>query len=72
MKDIGRRAVERSLVFNLGRLDVLPAHDLAVAGFFGLRNERAKYECRKNWPETGPLWPVASPQAACFLWIAKI
>jgi DNA-3-methyladenine glycosylase II len=61
IKGIGRWTVEMFLIFNLGRPDVLPVHDLGVRGAFKSHTESAVCRPRNNWPNTGPMGSSSHP-----------
>ena len=48
MKGVGRWTVEMFLIFRLGRLDVLPVHDLGVRRGFQIAYGKRRCPTRNN------------------------
>ncbi|HEY3862377.1 MAG TPA: DNA-3-methyladenine glycosylase 2 family protein [Verrucomicrobiae bacterium] len=70
IKGIGRWTVEMFLIFNLGRPDILPIHDLGVRrGFQNLYRKRKMPE-PKRLAEHGRRWAPHRTMAARYLWRA--
>ncbi len=67
LRGIGRWTVEMMLIFNLGRLDVLPVDDLAVrAGFQRLK--QIDHITPQQLSKIGQSWSPYSSIAAWYLW----
>lgn len=70
IKGIGRWTVEMLLIFNLGRPDVLPVHDLGVRKGFQLAYRKRKLPKPKQLDRFGMRWAPYRTTAARYLWRA--
>jgi DNA-3-methyladenine glycosylase II len=68
MKGVGRWTVEMFLVFNLGRLDVLPVHDLGVRRGFQIAYGKRKMPEPEQLERFGEKWRPYRTVAARYLW----
>jgi DNA-3-methyladenine glycosylase II len=70
VRGVGRWTVEMLLIFQLGRFDVLPAHDFGVRSGFRHAYKRRKMPEPKELLKHGELWRPHRTTAAWFLWRA--
>jgi 3-methyladenine DNA glycosylase/8-oxoguanine DNA glycosylase len=70
MKGVGRWTVEMFLIFNLGRLDVLPVHDLGVRRGFQIAYGKRKLPEPEQLERFGEKWRPYRTVAARYLWRA--
>ena len=70
MKGVGRWTVEMFLIFNLGRLDVLPVHDLGVRRGFQIASGKRKMPEPEQLERFGEKWRPYRTVAARYLWRA--
>lgn len=70
VKGIGRWTVEMFLIFNLGRRDVLPVHDLGVRRGFQIAYGKRKMPEPERLAEYGRSWAPHRTMAARYLWRA--
>jgi 3-methyladenine DNA glycosylase/8-oxoguanine DNA glycosylase len=70
IKGIGRWTVEMFLIFNLGRLDVLPVHDLGVRRGFQIAYRKRKLPTPEQLAKHGRRWAPHRTHAARYLWRA--
>ena len=70
MKGVGRWTVEMFLIFNLGRLDVLPVHDLGVRRGFQVAYGKRKMPEPEQLERFGEKWRPYRTVAARYLWRA--
>lgn len=70
MKGVGRWTVEMFLIFNLGRLDVLPVHDLGVRRGFQIAYSKRKMPEPEQLESFGEKWRPYRTVAARYLWRA--
>lgn len=70
IKGIGRWTVEMFLIFNLGRLDVLPVHDLGVRRGFQIAYRKRKMPAPEQLERFGQKWKPYRTIAANYLWRA--
>jgi DNA-3-methyladenine glycosylase II len=70
IKGIGRWTVEMFLIFNLGRLDVLPVHDLGVRRGFQIAYKKRHLPTPEQLAEHGVRWSPHRTHAARYLWRA--
>ncbi len=70
IKGIGRWTVEMLLIFNLGRLDVLPIHDLGVRKGFQSAYGKRKLPAPELLGRFGRRWAPYRTTAAWYLWRA--
>jgi 3-methyladenine DNA glycosylase/8-oxoguanine DNA glycosylase len=70
MKGVGRWTVEMFLMFNLGRLDVLPVHDLGVRRGFQIAYGKLKMPEPEQLERCGEKWRPYRTVAARYLWRA--
>jgi 3-methyladenine DNA glycosylase/8-oxoguanine DNA glycosylase len=70
MKGVGRWTVEMFLIFNLGRLDVLPVHDLGVRRGFQIAYGKRKMPEPEQLERFGEKWRPYRTIAARYLWRA--
>ena len=68
LKGIGRWTVEMLLIFNLGRPDVLPIHDLGVRKGFKLVYSKRKLPEPEQLESFGRRWAPHRTTAAWYLW----
>jgi 3-methyladenine DNA glycosylase/8-oxoguanine DNA glycosylase len=69
-KGVGRWTVEMFLIFNLGRFDVLPAHDLGVRKGFQIAYGKRKLPEPGQLLRFGKRWIPHRTTATWFLWRA--
>lgn len=70
IKGIGRWTVEMFLIFNLGRPDVLPIHDLGVRRGFQVAYRKRKLPEPERLADFGRRWAPHRTHAARYLWRA--
>jgi DNA-3-methyladenine glycosylase II len=70
MKGVGRWTVEMFLIFNLGRMDVLPVHDLGVRRGFQVAYGKRKMPEPEQLERFGEKWRPYRTVAARYLWRA--
>jgi 3-methyladenine DNA glycosylase/8-oxoguanine DNA glycosylase len=70
IKGIGRWTVEMFLIFNLGRPDVLPVHDLGVRRGFQVAYRKRKMPMPEQLAKHGSRWAPHRTLAARYLWRA--
>jgi 3-methyladenine DNA glycosylase/8-oxoguanine DNA glycosylase len=70
IKGIGRWTVEMFLIFNLGRPDVLPVHDLGVRRGFQIAHKRRNLPTPEQLAKHGVRWAPHRTMAARYLWRA--
>ena len=70
IKGIGRWTVEMLLIFNLGRPDVLPVHDLGVRRGFQVAYRKRKMPTPEQLDRYGTRWSPHRTMAALYLWRA--
>jgi len=70
IKGIGRWTVEMFLIFNLGRPDVLPVHDLGVRKGFQIAYHKRKLPEPERLADFGSKWAPHRTTAARYLWLA--
>ncbi len=69
-KGIGRWTAEMFLIFNLGRPDVLPVHDLGVRRGFQITYNKRKLPEPERLEDHGRRWGPHRTMAARYLWRA--
>lgn len=70
IKGVGRWTVEMMLIFNLGRPDVLPIHDLGVRKGFQFAYRKRKLPEPEQLGRFGLRWAPYRTTAAWYLWRA--
>ncbi len=70
IKGVGRWTVEMLLIFNLGRPDVLPIHDLGVRKGFQYAYRKRKLPQPEQLGRVGRRWAPYRTTAAWYLWRA--
>ena len=70
IKGIGRWTVEMFLIFNLGRPDVLPVHDLGVRRGFQIAHRKREMPTPEQLAKHGVRWAPHRTHAARYLWRA--
>jgi DNA-3-methyladenine glycosylase II len=70
IKGVGRWTVEMFLIFNLGRPDVLPAHDLGVRRGFQIAYGKRRLPEPEQLERLGVKWQPYRTLAARYLWRA--
>lgn len=70
IKGVGRWTVEMMLIFNLGRPDVLPVHDLGVRKGFQVVYGKRKMPTAEQLERFGRRWAPYRTTAAWYLWRA--
>jgi 3-methyladenine DNA glycosylase/8-oxoguanine DNA glycosylase len=70
IKGIGRWTVEMFLIFNLGRPDVLPVHDLGVRSGFQIAHKKPNLPTPQQLAKHGVRWAPHRTMAARYLWRA--
>ena len=70
VKGVGRWTVEMLLIFNLGRPDVLPVHDLGVRKGFQFAYRKRKLPEPEPLARFGARWAPYRTTAAWYLWRA--
>lgn len=68
IKGIGPWSVQMLLIFTLGRMDILPAHDLGVAQGYQRLKKLAKAPTPKQMLEIGKAWSPYRTVASWYLW----
>lgn len=70
IKGIGRWTVEMLLIFNLGRPDVMPVHDLGVRKGYQMTYHTRKMPAPKYLERQSKRWKPHRTTAALYLWRA--
>jgi len=70
IKGIGRWTVQMFLMFNLGRPDVLPVHDLGVRRGFQIAHRKRNLPTPEQLAKHGIRWAPHRTHAARYLWRA--
>ena len=70
IKGVGRWTAEMFLMFNLGRPDVLPVHDLGVRKGFQIAYGKRKLPQPESLERLGAKWKPYRSTAAWYLWRA--
>ncbi len=70
IKGVGRWTAEMLLIFNLGRPDVLPVHDLGVMNGFQFAYHKRKLPEPEQLARCGLRWSPYRTAAAWYLWRA--
>jgi DNA-3-methyladenine glycosylase II len=70
IKGIGRWTAEMLLIFNLGRPDVIPVHDLGVRRGFQIAHGKRKLPEPEKLARHGKRWAPYRTAAALYLWRA--
>jgi len=70
IKGVGRWTVEMLLIFNLGRPDVLPVHDLGVRRGFKVAYRKRNAPTPEQLDRFGVRWSPYRSTAAWYLWQA--
>jgi DNA-3-methyladenine glycosylase II len=70
IKGIGRWTAEMLLIFNLGRADVLPIHDLGVRRGFQVAYGKRSMPLPEQLDKFGLRWSPHRTTAARYLWRA--
>jgi len=70
IKGIGRWTAEMLLIFNLGRPDVLPVHDLGIRKGFQFAYRKRKLPEPDQLDRFGTRWAPYRTTAARYLWHA--
>jgi DNA-3-methyladenine glycosylase II len=70
IKGIGRWTVEMFLIFNLGRPDVLPVHDLGIRRGFQVAHRKRNMPTPERLDKHGLRWAPHRTLAASYLWRA--
>jgi 3-methyladenine DNA glycosylase/8-oxoguanine DNA glycosylase len=68
IKGVGRWTAEMFLIFNLGRPDVLPVHDLGVRRGFQRAFEKRQLPTPAHLERVGRRWAPYRTMAALYLW----
>ena len=68
IKGVGPWTVEMLLIFNFGRLDVLPIHDLGVRRGFKLAYRKRKLPTPEQLERFGKKWRPYRTMATLYLW----
>jgi DNA-3-methyladenine glycosylase II len=68
IKGVGPWTVEMLLIFNLGRLDVLPIHDLGVRKGFQIAYKKRKLPTPEQLERFGKKWKPYRTIATLYLW----
>jgi 3-methyladenine DNA glycosylase/8-oxoguanine DNA glycosylase len=68
IKGVGRWTVEMFLIFNLGRPDVFPVHDLGVRRGFQIAHGKRKMPEPDQLARHGKRWAPYRTAAALYLW----
>jgi len=68
IKGVGPWTVEMLLIFNLGRLDVLPIHDLGVRKGFQIAYKKRKLPTPEQLDRFGRKWKPYRTIATLYLW----
>jgi DNA-3-methyladenine glycosylase II len=72
IKGVGRWTVEMMLIFDLGRPDVLPVHDLSIRKGFKAVFARRKLPEPETIRKYGELWKPHRTTASLYLWRASV
>ncbi|MCI0745815.1 MAG: DNA-3-methyladenine glycosylase [Verrucomicrobia subdivision 3 bacterium] len=72
IKGVGRWTVEMLLIFNLGRPDVLPIHDLSIQKGFKIVLGRRRMPLPQAIEKYGELWKPHRTTASLYLWRASV
>jgi 3-methyladenine DNA glycosylase/8-oxoguanine DNA glycosylase len=72
IKGVGRWTVEMMLIFDLGRPDVLPVHDLSIRKGFKMIFRKRKLPDPEAIRKYGDLWKPHRTTAALYLWRASV
>lgn len=70
IKGVGRWTDEMLLIFNLGRPDILPVHDLGVRRGFQVAYRKRKLPEPEQLERFGKKWTPYRTTAAWYLWRA--
>jgi DNA-3-methyladenine glycosylase II len=70
IKGVGRWTVDMLLIFNLGRPDVLPVHDLGIRRGFQVAYRKRKLPDPTQFARYGERWAPHRTTAAWYLWRA--
>jgi 3-methyladenine DNA glycosylase/8-oxoguanine DNA glycosylase len=70
IKGVGQWTVEMLLIFNLGRPDVLPVHDLGVRRGYQLAYGKRQLPAPRHLARVGRRWAPYRTTAAWYLWRA--
>ena len=70
IKGVGRWTVEMLLIFNLGRPDVLPVHDLGVRRGYQIAYRKRAAPTPEQLDRSGVRWSPQRSAAAWYLWRA--
>ena len=70
IKGVGPWTAEMLLIFNLGRLDVLPIHDLGVRKGFQIAYKKRKLPTPDQLKRFGRKWKPYRTMATLYLWRA--
>ncbi|MGO8678655.1 MAG: DNA-3-methyladenine glycosylase family protein [Limisphaerales bacterium] len=70
IKGVGRWTAEMLLIFNLGRPDVLPVHDLGIRKGFQFAYAKRKLPAPEQLARYGARWAPHRTAAAWYLWRA--
>ena len=70
IKGVGRWTVEMLLIFNLGRPDVLPVHDLGVRRGYKIAYRKRSMPTPEQLDRIGVKWSPYRSTAAWYLWRA--
>jgi len=68
VKGVGRWTVEMLLIFNLGRPDVLPVHDLGVRRGYKIAYRKRNMPSIEHLERYGKRWAPYRTTAALYLW----
>jgi 3-methyladenine DNA glycosylase/8-oxoguanine DNA glycosylase len=68
VKGVGRWTVEMMLIFNLGRPDVLPVHDLGVRRGYQTAGRKRRIPTPEELTRIGGPWAPYRTAAALYLW----
>jgi 3-methyladenine DNA glycosylase/8-oxoguanine DNA glycosylase len=68
IKGVGRWTVEMVLIFNLGRPDVLPVHDLGIRRGYQLAYRKKSLPKPEHLQRIGAKWAPFRTMAALYLW----
>ena len=68
IKGVGPWTVEMFLIFNLGRLDVLPIHDLGVRKGFQIAYKKRNLPTPEQLERFGKKWKPYRTIATLYLW----
>ncbi|MEW6304452.1 MAG: hypothetical protein AB1705_13325 [Verrucomicrobiota bacterium] len=70
IKGVGRWTVEMLLIFNLGRPDILPIHDLGVRRGYQMAYRKRRLPEPDQLARIGTRWAPCRTTAALYLWRA--